>query len=172
MVYSPRPMEIRMTFEDRSYKLGETIDLTVEVDPAREVRVRSGTLALILEERLSEAKMGRQMGVGGASALQGGAPIRTTDYVPMQQTLSVKSKTSVHSSTEFLGEATLTPEGPNAYRTSLRIEPTLPSRLNEANEREKDAKSSISFHWTLVVRLDVVRGRNSKKERPITVAIE
>ena len=121
MVNSPRSTEIRMTFEDRSHKLGETIDLTVEVDPAREVRVRGGTLELILEERLSETKMGRQMGVGGASALQGGAPIRTTDYVPMQQTLSVKSKTSVHSSIEFLGEATLTSEGPNTYRTSLRI---------------------------------------------------
>ena len=64
MVFSPRSMEIRITFEDRSYKLGETIDLTIEVDPAREVRVRSGTLELMLEERLSEAKMGRQMGVG------------------------------------------------------------------------------------------------------------
>jgi len=172
MVNSPRSTEIRMTFEDRSYKLGETIDLTVEVDPAGEVRVRGGTLELILEERLSEAKMGRQMGVGGASALQGGAPIRTTDYVPMQQTLSVKSKTNVHSSTEFLGEATLTPEGPNTYRTSLRIEPTPPKRLDEANMREKDAKSSVSFHWTLVARLDVVRGRDSKTERPITVVVE
>jgi len=116
--------------------------------------------------------MGRQMGVGGASALQGGAPIRTTDYVPMQQTLSVKSKTNVHSSTEFLGEATLTPEGPNTYRTSIRIEPTPPKRLDEANMREKDAKSSVSFHWTLVARLDVVRGRDSKTERPITVVVE
>ena len=172
MAYSPRPMEIRINFEERSYKLGETIDLTVEAEPAREVRVRGGTLELILEERLSEAKMGRQMGVGGASALQGGAPIRTTDYVPMQQTLSVKSETRVYSSAEFLGESTLTPGVPNTYRTSLLIEPTPPKRLDEANEREKDAKSSISFHWTLVARLDVLRGRDSKTERPITVAVD
>ena len=39
MVYSPTPMGIGINFEDRSYKLGATIDLTVEVAPAREVRV-------------------------------------------------------------------------------------------------------------------------------------
>ena len=59
MAHSPRPMEIRINFEERSYKLGATIDLTVKVDPAREVRVRGGTLEWILEERLSEAKMVR-----------------------------------------------------------------------------------------------------------------
>ena len=116
--------------------------------------------------------MGRQMGVGGASDLQRGAPIRTTDYVPMQQTLSVKSESSVHSSTEFPVEATLHPDGPNTYRTNLRIEPTHPTRPNEANESQKDAKRSISFHWTLVAMLDVVWGRDSKTERPITVVVE
>ena len=116
--------------------------------------------------------MGLQMGMGGAGALQGGVPLRTTDYVPMQQTTSVKSETHVHSSTEFLGESTLTPGGPNTYRTSLLIQPTPPRRLDESKERQKDSKSSVSFHWTLVARLDVVRGRDAKAERPITVAIE
>ena len=165
-------MKMRIGFDDRPYKLGETVDLTVELDPVGEVRVRRGILELVLEERLTELKMGRQMGVGGASALQGGAPVRTTDYVPMQQSTSTKSETRVHSSTEFLGESTLTPDGSNTYRTSLRIQPTPPKRLDEAREREKDSKSSVSFHWTLVARLDVVRGRDLKTERPITVAVE
>ena len=172
MVHSPRQMEMKIGFDDRTYRLGETIDLTIELDPVREVRVRGGTVELVLEERLSEAKMGHQMGVGGASALQGGVPVRTTDYVPMQQTMSVKSETRVHSSTEFLGESTVTPDGPNTHRLSLRIQPTPPKRLDEAKERQKDAKSSITFHWTLVARLDVVRGRDPKTELPITVVVD
>ena len=172
MVHGPRPMQITIGFDDRTYKLGETVHLTVELDPVREVRVRGGTVELVLEERLSEVKMGLRMGMGGAGALQGGVPLRTTDYIPMQQTTSVKSETHVHSSTEFLGESTLTPDGPNTYRTSLRIQPTPPKRLDEARERQKDAKSSVSFYWMLVARLDVVRGRDLNTERPITVAVE
>ena len=44
MVSMLRPLEMSVEFENKTYQLGDTIDVTVEMSPSRVVQVRGGTL--------------------------------------------------------------------------------------------------------------------------------
>ncbi len=44
------PLEVKVSFEDRGYGLGETINLTVELSPRRDMEVREGHVDLLCEE--------------------------------------------------------------------------------------------------------------------------
>jgi len=41
--------------------------------------------------------------------------------------------------------------------------------LAESQERVKDSNSSITFHWRLEAKVDVVRGRNPKVQRKVNI---
>lgn len=169
MVYKLDPIALLVEVDSRRYKLGDTIDATVTLMPNNDITVRKATVDLVLEERLTEVKMGRSMDMGGAGTLQGGHALKTTDYVPMQQSTSQKSDTYIHSSVQFLSETIFKSGGQDKYRIELQVKLNPPKRLAEAKERVKDAQSSISFHWSLVVEVDVARGRNPKVQRKIDI---
>ena len=54
MVSRLRPLDVNLVFEDRPYKLGETINLTMELTPRGDVEVREGRVDLMCEERWQE----------------------------------------------------------------------------------------------------------------------
>jgi hypothetical protein len=74
----------------------------------------------------------------------------------------------VHSSTQFLASTTLE-AGQRAHKVALRINSDPPKRLAESQERVKDSNSSITFHWRLEAKVDVVRGRNPKVQRKVNI---
>jgi len=45
------PLNVKVSFEDRPYKLGETISLTMELSPKRDMEIREGRVDLVCEER-------------------------------------------------------------------------------------------------------------------------
>ena len=171
MVYKTKPIDVLLEVENRSYRLGDSIDATVTLMPNGDVDIRKASLDLVLEERLTEVQMGRTMAMSGAGTLQGGNLHTTTDYVSMQQSTSHKSDSYVHSGTQFLGRTALKAGGQNEYRVALPVGSQPPKRLAESKERVKDANSSISFHWRLVVEVDVVRGRNPKVQRKLDIQL-
>ena len=71
---------MKLVFEDSTYKLGDTIDLTIDLLPNSDVDVREGRVDLICEEHHTRRERGIHMGVGGAASIQGGKAVRTTDY--------------------------------------------------------------------------------------------
>ena len=54
MVYRLRPLELTFEFEDRPYKLGDTIKLTVDMNPKGDVHVREARVDLVCQERYFE----------------------------------------------------------------------------------------------------------------------
>mgnify|MGYP001232824560 CR=1 FL=1 len=68
MVYRLRPLELSFEFEDRSYRLGETVRLTVELTPSTDVQVREGRVDLVCEQRYVQVADS----AGAAAAFRGG----------------------------------------------------------------------------------------------------
>ena len=46
-----RPLGVEVNFEDRPYKLGETVHLTLELSPRRDIEVREGRVDLVCDTR-------------------------------------------------------------------------------------------------------------------------
>ena len=46
-----RPLGVNLDFGDQSYMLGGTIDISVELNPRRDVEVREGRVDLVCEVR-------------------------------------------------------------------------------------------------------------------------
>ena len=82
MVYKLKPLELTLEFEDRIYELGDTIDIELSLAPNGDVDVREGRVDLVCEEVYTSAETGIKMGMGGSGSIQGGAVVKTTDYVP------------------------------------------------------------------------------------------
>lgn len=170
MVFNLDPLDISLDFERRLYRLGDTIHATVTLTPLSNVEIREASLNLVAEVRRTEVKMGRTMGMGGASTLQGGVPHRTTDYIPMQQTTEQKISTEVGYSTSFLNSASLGVGSPGKYNVALELGPRLPRVVQLEKELELDTNSSLTIEkWWLEVQVDVVRGRDPSVREEIDV---
>ena len=54
MVSRLRPLDLEILFRERTYRLGEPIDLTVELSPRRDCDVREGRIDLMVEEQWTD----------------------------------------------------------------------------------------------------------------------
>ena len=161
MVYKLDPLEVTLAFEHKQYGLGDTIDAAVTLVPNSDIVIRKASLNLVVEGRRTEVKMGRAMGTGGASTLQGGNPHVTTDFTPMQQTAEEETYTEVCYSEPFLVSTSVRKGNFSRHDVALEIGPSLPRPALEAKELQRDANSSLSLErWWIEVKVDVVRGRN------------
>ncbi len=69
------PLGVKISFEDRVYKLGETIDITVELSPRRDMEVREGRVDLVCEESYQETFTVTRSRYRAVGSPRGGAPI-------------------------------------------------------------------------------------------------
>ncbi len=168
MVFNFDPPDITLAFERRQYSLGDTISATVTFMPNGNVEIRRASLSLLAEVRRTGVRMGRMMDMGGAATLQGGAPLRTNDYIPMQQATEQKTSTEVCYSTDFLSSETLTKDNVSRHAVSLELGPEMPKPAIEAEALQRDANNSLSIErWWLEVQVDVARGRDSSVREKI-----
>ena len=171
MVYKLKPLELSFDFEDRIYELGDTIDIQLSLAPNGDIDVREGRVHLVCDEVHAKASRGIAMGVGGSAVMQGGNIHTTTDLVPMSSSQSQRTESYVHSSVAFLEETTLRSGRPGTYRARLQIQPSPPKHLDEARDLQRDSNASLSFRWRLVASVNVVRGRDPKRQRKINVRL-
>ena len=172
MVLNLDPLDIDLDFERKRYRLGDTIHATVTFTPYGNVKVREASLNLVAEVKRTQAQMARMMDMGGASTLQGGAPLRTNDYIPMQQTTEQKTSTEVGYSTPFLSSASLKVGRPDKYKVALELGPRLPRVVQLEKELELDTNSSLTIEqWWLEVQVDVVMGRDQSVRKNIDVSL-
>ena len=54
MLYQVRPLQLSLEFESQAYKLGETIEVVVEMRPSTNIQVRGGRVDLVCEERYNQ----------------------------------------------------------------------------------------------------------------------
>ena len=126
MVYRIRPMqETKVDFENRPYKLGETIHIRVELNPRRDLDVREVRVELICEatynitESVTLSARPSKVGVGGMYA---GA---MTSRGKRNRTKERKDS-YVHSSAVFGKQARLQAGRSQTYDVKFEIKPQPP----------------------------------------------
>ncbi len=152
-----RPLDVKLFFEDRPYKLGETIDLTTELDARGDVEVREGRVDLVCEARWTEIYT---IMVSGGRSVRLGGTINTPPKIPKQVTKEHK-ETYIHSSVVFLQDTRLDSRTRGSYRARLEIEPESLPHAAEATVK-----------WTLVAAVDVAGARDIKTRRAVKVSVD
>ncbi len=162
MIQRGDPLELSVGFEARTYNLGETIDVLVELQPSANVSVRSGRLDLVCEERYIQR---------GESFVP---DFYATNRVISGQTRHVaqeRKESFVHSTVQFMEETRLTGGAIESRRVRLVVSNSAPPHFEEAKALERDASSSWGFSWTLVATVDVARGRDAHVEREVKIRL-
>ena len=166
MVHRLDPLDLGLDFEDRSYRLGETIPLHVEITAKGGVGIRKAHVELLCDQKFAEtytvSRGGRYFVVGAKVSERD----ETSRHIGGERLESY-----VHSRTDFLSDVTLESGGQRAVDVRLQIDTTPPSRLDDARALDDDAARSWSFSWRLVVSVDVAGGRDAKLERDIKVRV-
>ena len=157
-----RQLQMSLEFDTRTYNLGETIDVFVELQPSTNISVRSGRLDLVCEEHYT------QRGVSFVPDFY------ASDRVISGQTRHVaqeRKEQFVHSSVQFMEETSLSGGATVSRRVSLAVESALPPHFEDSLALERDANSAWTFSWTLVATVDVARGRDAQVEREVTITL-
>ena len=157
MVSRLRPPKIGLDFDDRAYRLGETINLTITLDPGRDVEVKEGRVDLVCEVRYTESFT---VDIPLAGSQGSGYAVSS---VPSKQHKKHKD-THVHSSVAFLNDTRLQSGRAHTYNSRLEIGPEPPPNTGP---EYKDAK----VKWTLVASADVVQGRDPKSRRAVQMVL-
>ena len=167
MLYKLHPLEVKLDFEDRVYKLGETIDVHVELIPSGDVEVREARIDLVCEQLYSRSDTAVVMGYTESGSIQGGNIHTSTDRIPARSQVKQQSESYVHSSVVILKDSTLRFDSPNTHRMKQRIEPVPPKRFSDA----RDGSGVWSFRWLLKASVDVIRGRNAERSYQVRIGL-
>ena len=153
---------MEVSFPERTYGLGETIDLTIELMPHRDCLIREGRVDLMVEERWTERstvtigipiKQKSAGGVGWSWTSQVGT---TTE---IREVATDHKETSAHSSVVFLESVRFVSGRPEQYRIRLEIQPEPPPNAGHAK-----------LKWWLQTAIDVVGARDIKPRSKISIA--
>ena len=161
MVTLLRPLDVKLLFENRTFKLGEAIDLTIELDAKRDVEMREGRVDLTCEVSWAEVNtvmvpIGNRSDAGAPAGLAG-------IYMPTKIPKTVYKEhkdTYAHSSLIFLQDVQLQVGTTRTYQARLQIEPDSP---------ENAGKGTVS--WSLVATIDVARARDVTTTQQVDVTL-
>ena len=162
MISRLRPLDVAVLFEDRTYGLGDTIDITVEMSPHRDSLVRKAQIDLVVEERWTE----RTTVTIEKPIVQS---IPTGRGAMMVQHLGTRTETktvtrrhrekSVHGSVTFLENVRLGSGDPARHRIRLDIQPEPPPHVGEAQ-----------LTWWLQTVVDIVGARDIKPRQKVKIS--
>ena len=165
MVHRLDPLDLGLDFDDRSYRLGETIPVRVEIAAKGRIAIREASLKLVCDQKFAESYT-----VSGP-----GLYANTTGSVPRpdisSQVGSERIESYAHSMASLISDVTLESGEQRAVDVRLEIGASTPRRLKDSTALEGDAARSWSFSWRLVVSVDVAGGRDASVERDVKVRI-
>ena len=154
------PLGVKVSFEDRVYKLGETIDLTVELSPKRDMEVREGRVDLVCEEHWTEfstVMVPVSRASRGEAASASGGRVLPEARIP-KQVHEEHRESYVHSSVVFLEDTRLASGRTGSHNARLEIQPEPPPHALDGKVR-----------WRLVTTTDVAGARDIKARRLVKV---
>ena len=146
------PLVINITFEQRPYKLGETIHLTVDLVPRRDIRVREVRVDLVCEIRRIEVTTVQ------VRPLPSGLPAAVPASSAHKRVSETYTDAYVQGSAVFLQGGRLVSGRTTRHNVGLKIQPELPTR------------QSGGMRWRLKTTVDVVGGRHITARRPVNIA--
>jgi len=156
-------MDVAISFRERTYGVGDTIDLTIELRPHRDCHVREGRVDLMVEEQWTErSTLTTEKPVfastGGARGVGNVKQIGTTTQTKI---VEVNHKeTSAHSSITFLENERLASGSPASYSVRLEIQSEPPSHTVD-----------VKLKWWLQTVVDVVGARDIKPRSKVSIAV-
>ncbi len=165
MVTRLRPLEITMTFEDRRYKLGETIDIDLELRARRDVVIREGRVDLTCHAYYKQTTTVTYF--EDYAKRNHGFKKLTKPFVTFtdnRQITRTRNETYSHSSAIFLTHIGLRSGATSRHRVSLEIGLEPPQHVSHSTVTEGEAP------WTLVAAFDVAQARDATERQPIKVA--
>ncbi len=153
------PLNVKVSFEDRPYKLGETINLILELIPKCDMEIREGRVDLVCEERWTEVStvMVPVSRPSRSAAASGGSRVPPATRIP-KQVHQDHRETFVHSSVVFLEDTRLASGRTGSYNARLEIQPEPPPHARAGKVR-----------WRLVTTTDVAGARDIKARRLVKV---
>ena len=157
-----RPLEVTMVFKDRSYKLGETIDIDLELKARRDVEVREGRVDLLCQERYKQTLTVTVTKSARSGLRRGYTP---TTFKETKQVTHARNESYSHSGAVFLTDTGLRSGETGRHRVRLEIGPEPPQHMSDSTVRE--AKVS----WALVAAFDLAQARDVTERQPTKVAL-
>ena len=165
MLHRLDPLDLGLDFDDRTYRLGETIAARVEVTAKGRISIREASVELLCDQKFAETYTVSGPGLYSNPGVAAPRPDISS------QVGNERLESYVHSRTALLSDVTLEPGEPRGFDVRLPIGTAPPRRLDDARALEGDAARSWSFAWRLVVSVDVAGGRDAKLEKDITVQV-
>ena len=166
MVYKFKPLELSLDFQDRSYELGDTINVQVMLTPNSDVDVRRGRVDLVCEEHYSQRGRTFVPDTYSQSSRAGLVISGRTRDVGTE-----RKERAVHSTVSLLEASLLTGGAPSIRAARLLVALTPPPHFEDARALQLDSQSSWTFKWTLIATIDIVRGRNPRVQRAVKVML-
>jgi hypothetical protein len=159
-------LDVKLVFDDRPYKLGDAIDVAIELSARGEIEVREARLDLVCEEHYWESynvmvpdiSTGRQMG-GGYGGLGAAAGYTPTPMIPKLVNKEIR-ETYVHSSVVFLTDTLLSPGVTDRHSIRLDVGPEPPPHASNA-----------TIKWRLEIVADVARARDIKTRHKVNMEL-
>jgi len=159
-----RPLVARLHFEERAYKLGETITVGVELVARADCQVREGKVELVSDARYRDVFPSFKL--EGASFTVGDKVVEPVQPV-------------VHCTVVFLTETRMRPGLTRKYGAKLQVPPEQPLQLAEipgglpsAAGNSEDQHRIADRNWWLQVAVDVVDAPDVGQRRAIRVVSE
>ena len=156
-----RPVDVEITFVERSYGLGESIGVKISLSARRDVEVREARLDLVCEEQFAESYT---VSVSSGPPTDYGSPwgqfgVYRAPKVPKQVNQD-KKESYVHSSALFLESVRLTAGSVQQLSFDMHIGEEPPSRATAG-----------SAQWWLEVVLDLARARDVRTRHEVDVVV-
>ena len=145
------PMGINIAFEHHAYKLGETIHLTVELVPRRDIRVREVRVELVCEIRRIEASTVQ------VPPLPTALPADLPTPLAHKRVSETYRDAYVQGNAVFLQGGRLLSGRTSRHNVGLKIQPELPTRQPDG------------MRWKLVTTVDIVGARTVTARRLVKV---
>ena len=158
MISRLRPIDVSVSFDDRDYKLGESIDATIDMKPNRDCLVREGRVDIVLEERWTEEyTFSDEQPIISATADSGAGQAGTETI-----TKEVKKKhreTSIYGMVTFLQDEELTSGREVTRKVRVNIKPDRPAHAREG-----------ATSWWLQTVIDVAGARDVKPRHKVKIS--
>ena len=163
MIFSfARSLDVNLVFEDRPYKLGEIINVTVEINARRDVKVREGRVYLMYDVRwtapdteLQPVRVTRP-GPGGRTMMFSTVRVTTRKEVEHRESY-------VLGGGRFLGHTPLDSHSSGSYNIKLEIHQDDPPYA---------FIKGASMRWSLVAAIDVAWGLDVKISRNVKITVD
>jgi hypothetical protein len=152
------PLTIDVSLEDRSYKLGETMRVTVELSSKKDVDVAGGRVDLMCEEKWAETYIKPESMGRAAGMIRRGQELPGPS-VPVREVKEFK-KAFAQSTAEISKGLRVRRESPT--RLDLRLDIDI--------ERPPHAGGG-TLTWSLVTTIETAQGRTVTDTREVTIVI-